>query len=163
MRSLLKRQIGHFVLTVAAVGVFMHFFGESLPRDRFHYDRFPYRSYSWEENGKFYTRLKIEKWKDRLPDKSRFVKSTVRKKLGGDRSAAHLLRLVQETCVAELTHWLLLVVSPVMLVTMEPPLSIWAAALYGISNLPFIMIQRYNRPRLARLYQTARRREGGTS
>ena len=28
-----------------------------------------------------------------------------------------------------------------------------AAVLYALSNLPFILIQRYNRPRLARLYR----------
>ena len=32
-------------------------------------------------------------------------------------------------------------------------------ALYGLSNLPFILIQRYNRPRLARLYERTAERE----
>ena len=31
--------------------------------------------------------------------------------------------------------------------------------LYGLSNLPFILIQRYNRPRLLRLYERMAQRE----
>ena len=153
-------QAMRFVTTVAVVGVLMHFFGEALPRDRMHWDRFPYREYDWEKSGAIYSKMGIRHWKDRMPDKSKVIKSTVRKQVGKDYSADHLLRLVQETCVAELVHWILVAVSPVLLVTMEGALSVWATVLYGLSNLPFIMIQRYNRPRLVRLYQHARRREG---
>ena len=40
-------------------------------------------------------------------------------------------------------------------------LSIVATVLYGLSNIPFIMIQRYNRPRLVRLYKRMSSRQGG--
>ena len=55
---------------------------------------------------------------------------------------------MQETCVAECVHWVLLFLSPVFLVTMARPYSVVAAVLYALSHIPFIMIQRYNRPRL---------------
>ena len=58
-------------------------------------------------------------------------------------------RLLQETCVAECVHWALLVISPILLFTMESPAAYVMTPLYGLSNLPYIMIQRYNRPRLA--------------
>lgn len=153
----LWRQLGIFVLTAGGIGILAHLIGEALPRERFRWDRFPYAPCAWERDGRFYSRLKIESWKNKVPDKSRFVPSTVRKSVGLDRSAGHLWRLVQETCVAELVHWVLLVVSPVVLLVMKPPYSVIAAVLYGLSNLPFIMIQRYNRPRLVRAAQRAGR------
>ena len=58
-------------------------------------------------------------------------------------------------------HWALLVISPVLLITMTGWLSIVATVLYGLSNIPFIMIQRYNRPRLVRLYKRMSSRQGG--
>lgn len=157
------RQVGLFVLTAGVIGILAHLIGEALPRERFHWDRFPFALYGWEREGRFYAKLKIERWKNKVPDKSKFVPTTVRKSVGLDRSCAHMWRLVQETCVAELVHWALLVVSPAVLLLMDPPYSIAAAVLYGLSNLPFIAIQRYNRPRLVRAALRAERREKAQS
>lgn len=99
-----------------------------------------------------------------MPDKSKFAfaqNKTVRKSVGGDVSGAHFELLARETCVAEAVHWALLVISPVLLITMTGWLSIVATVLYGLSNIPFIMIQRYNRPRLTRLYKRMNARQGG--
>ncbi len=151
------KQLGIFALTAGLIGISAHFIGEALPRERFRWDRFPFAAYGWEREGKIYARLRVEKWKNKLPDKSRFVRSTVRKSVGADRSSERMWRLVQETCVAEAVHWALLVISPVMLLVMRPPYGAVAAVLYGLSNLPFIIIQRYNRPRLVRAAQRAGR------
>lgn len=146
-------QLGRLVLTIAVVGALAHFIGEALPRTWFHPKKFPYRAFAWEQNGKFYQRIGIQRWKDWMPDKSKFVKSTYAKRVGSMRSAEHMLRLVQETCVAEIVHWVLLFISPILLWTMESPGSGLCTFVYGISNLPFIAIQRYNRPRLMALYE----------
>ena len=60
-------------------GILSHVLGEALPRRWFHWDRFPYRAFSWEEEGRFYERLGIRKWKDLLPDKSKHTKKTLPK------------------------------------------------------------------------------------
>ena len=146
-------QIARFVLTVLAIGLPAHFLGEKLPRNKFDPTAFPYAPYRWENGGRIYLKTGIQKWKEMLPDKSRFARGTYRKSVGTLRSSAHMLRLAQETCVAEFVHWALLVVSPVMLWTMNGIASVVAALLYGLSNIPFIMIQRYNRPRLMKLYE----------
>lgn len=153
-----------FVLTVGIIGILAHILGEKLPRARFDPEKFPYAPYAWEKEGKAYEKLCIAKWKDVLPDKSKFAfaqNKTVRKSVGRDASAAHFELLARETCVAEAVHWALLVISPVLLITMTGWMSIAAAVLYGLSNIPFIMIQRYNRPRLVRLYKRMRARQGG--
>lgn len=153
------KEMGKFVLTAGAIGLASHCLGEALPRRWFRYNAAPWRAFRWEREGKIYRRVGIERWKDRLPDASRHAGDMVRKRLEGDRSAEHLLRLVRETCVAECIHWLLWLVSPVLLAVMKKPWSLVMTALYGLSNLPFILIQRYNRPRLARLYERTAARE----
>lgn len=141
-----------FVVPVAVIGILAHVIGEALPRRWFDASRFPYSAYAFERNGRFYEALGIRKWKNVLPDKSRIAPGTYRKAIRGSaqqHSAAHMERLLQETCVAECVHWALLVISPILLFTMESPAAYVMTPLYGLSNLPYIMIQRYNRPRLA--------------
>lgn len=141
-----------FVIPVAVIGILAHVIGEALPRRWFDASRFPYRAYAFERNGRFYEALGIRKWKNVLPDKSRIAPGTYHKAIRGSaqqHSAAHMERLLQETCVAECVHWALLVISPILLFTMESPAAYVMTPLYGLSNLPYIMIQRYNRPRLA--------------
>ena len=141
-----------FVIPVAVIGILAHVIGEALPRRWFDASRFPYRAYAFERNGRFYEALGIRKWKNVLPDKSRIAPGTYRKAIRGSaqqHSAAHMERLLQVTCVAECVHWALLVISPILLFTMESPAAYVMTPLYGLSNLPYIMIQRYNRPRLA--------------
>lgn len=143
-----------FVIPVGVIGILAHVIGEALPRRWFDASRFPYRAYAFERNGRFYEALGIRKWKNVLPDKSRIAPGTYRKAIRGgaqQHSAAHMERLLQETCVAECVHWALLVISPILLFTMESPAAYVMTPLYGLSNLPYIMIQRYNRPRLAAL------------
>lgn len=156
------KQLGLFLLTAAVIGVATHFIGEALPRNRFNCRAFPFAPYKWERGGRLYNKLKIEKWKSIMPDKSRYVQSTVRKSVGGDRGAAHMEQLAKETCVAEAVHWGLWLISPVVLLINESPYSWIFCALYGLSNLPFIMIQRYNRPRLLRAAERAGRTGGKT-
>ena len=141
-----------FVIPVGVIGILAHVIGEALPRRWFDASRFPYRAYAFERNGRFYEALGIRKWKNVLPDKSRIAPGTYRKAIRGSaqqHSAAHMERLLQETCVAECVHWALLVISPILLFTMESPAAYVMTPLYGLSNLPYIMIQRDNRPRLA--------------
>ena len=141
-------QLLRFLLTAAVMGLLAHIIGEALPRRWFRAEAFPYRAYAWEQNGKFYQKLGIRAWKDRLPDMSRLMPDMVKKKL----AAADPMSLVQETCVAECVHCWLVVLSVGMLFLWK---SVWSWALWLVYNLlgnvSFILIQRYNRPRLLRL------------
>lgn len=113
-----------------------------------------FRSFSFEKEGKFWqTYFRVARWKDRLPegtqiDSRGFDKSRMTKRKEG----AYLYQFMLETCRAELTHWLLLFAAGVFFLW-NP---MWAALLncvYALLvNLPFILIQRYNRPRVRRLY-----------
>jgi glycosyl-4,4'-diaponeurosporenoate acyltransferase len=152
-----------FLFFFATVGIFSHLVGESLPRRHFHYDAWPYKSFSWEKEGGFYSKtLDIRKWRKYLPDKSKAVKSMYRKSLGVNFSEAHVERLIQETCVAEFVHLLLIFASPLLLVFMEGRGAIICAIGFACGNVPFILIQRYNRPKLVKLYLGILRRKNKT-
>lgn len=145
----------YMLLCFAILGAISFVMGEAIPRENIDHRTFPYRSYRWEQEGKFYLRFRIDRWKDKVPDMSRYVSKTVRKRMPLNRMGSEMtLQLVRETCVAELVHWILVVISPVFLLLM-PTLG-WgvAATVLGVlGNLPFIMIQRYNRPRMARVLE----------
>ena len=135
-------------LYLAVLGVAAHPLGQALPRKWFCAEKAPWRPAPWEKGGRIYLKLGIRKWKDHLPDMSRLMPDMVKKKL----AAADPMSLVQETCVAECVHCWLVVLSVGMLFLWK---SVWSWALWLVYNLlgnvSFILIQRYNRPRLLRL------------
>ncbi|MDR2931387.1 MAG: hypothetical protein LBV06_10870 [Propionibacteriaceae bacterium] len=120
-----------------------------LPDRFFDPRRRRFRSAAWERDGEFYRDiLKIDRWKDDLPcltPLTGFSKKTIL----GLRSE-YLERFVMETCRAESNHVSAIVF--VMLMRAWTPSGLWwlcfVIAVFG--NVPFICIQRYNRPRLLR-------------
>ena len=60
--------MGRFVVTVAGIGVLAHVLGQALPRRWFSPQAAPWRSLSWEKEGRIYRKVGIEWWKDHLPD-----------------------------------------------------------------------------------------------
>lgn len=138
-------------LYVAFIGIVSNPLGNLLPRRWFDSDKFPYRSFAWEREGKFYERLHIRAWKDLLPDMSKIVPGMVRKEVSARPTAEGLDRLVRETCVAEAVHGVLILLSLAVLKIWEGPGGWICYALCLLGNLPFILIQRYNRPRLVRM------------
>ena len=94
------------------LGITSHYVGEALPRRWFHWDRFPFRSWKWEKEGKLYDVLRIRAWKDHVPDMSRVMKDMIPKKVGLCPTSAEVMALVKETCVAELIHVALCLCAP---------------------------------------------------
>ena len=79
------------------------------------------------------------------------------KKMPPRPDAQTLLVMIRETCAAEATHALLLLAGLGVLAFWP---GVWGIVLYLVyaifGNLVFIIIQRYNRPRLVRLYERKR-------
>jgi len=71
-----------------------------------------------------------------------------------DTDKKSLLRMIQETCTAELIH-MILCLTGLYCIRLWPGSGGIVLAVLNIVlfNLPFILIQRYNRPRLVRLYK----------
>lgn len=88
------------------LAVVSFFIGRLLPKSWFHGDKFPYRCARWE--AKLFRFLRVHEWQDKVPDMSKIVPKLIpAKKLGTD-FRAQLPRMIEETCVAEFTHFVLI-------------------------------------------------------
>ncbi len=139
------------VLYVIFCGVLSHVIGEAIPRRIFHADRFPFAPWKWERNGAVYEKIHIRAWKDRLPDMSRVMKKMVPKRFSEFPTVDSVQRLIVETCVAEATHAVLCLVAPVIWLFWKNYVGVILSGVVIFCNLPFILIQRYNRPTLIAL------------
>jgi glycosyl-4,4'-diaponeurosporenoate acyltransferase len=94
-----------------------------------------------------YRRLRVRRWKDRLPEAGALFTGGISKRHLPDSLAV----FVRETRRAELAHWWAVAASPVF--ALWNPLSGVALMVgYGVAvNAPFIAIQRHNRHRAQRL------------
>lgn len=153
-----------FATFVILMGIVSHFFGEALPR-KFAFEKFPFAPFLWEQDGRIYTKAGVEKWKDRVFDMGKTGLGTaskdIKKSSGGRKSLSSeaMEKMIQETCVAEVTHLFLILTSPVILFICHMPWGLFLWICDVISNLSDIIIQRYNRPRLVRMYHTLLKKE----
>ena len=120
-----------------------------LPASVFDARQWLFRARRWEQGGALYDRLlRVKAWKSRLPSGGTALAGGFSMKQVASRQPEHLERWVQETCRAELTHWLALFVAGFFFLW-NPPLLGVAMVLYAVAlNGPCIVVQRYNRPRL---------------
>ncbi|HUX21911.1 MAG TPA: hypothetical protein VMW69_11780 [Spirochaetia bacterium] len=109
------------------------------------------RARQWESEGGIYRVIGIGKWKGLLPEAGALFRGGFNKRRLRTLDAAYLEGFRRETNRAELSHWLTLISG--MSFFLWNPWQIGSAMVgYAIlTNLPFIAIQRYNRPRLDNL------------
>lgn len=138
----------------AVTGLLLFFLGRLIPPEKMEWYRFPYKLYAAEKEGNIYKKIGIHHWQNKVPDMSKIFKKIMPPKKMVDTHPDSLLRMIQETCIAELTH-ILLCITGLYCIKLWPGAGGITLALLNIFlfNLPFILIQRYNRPRLVQLYK----------
>lgn len=123
-----------------------------LPIKCFHENQWIYHLRFLERSGNVYKRLfAVKQWKKYLPDGGGWFKNGFSKKKLASRGKTYLDRFVKETCRGELTHWIVILLSPIFF--------LWNFTFVGfimigyalLSNFPCIIVQRYNRSILVRL------------
>ncbi len=126
---------------------------QRLPDRWFEPDRFLWRSFRWERGGKFYEQVfHIRRWKHLLPDGGGVLnKQGFRKRSLTSFSEENLHLFLVEASRGELIHWLGIL--PFWVFGLfAPPQVIWIMLAYALLvNLPCILAQRYNRPRVLAL------------
>ncbi len=137
---------------LAVLGILSHFFGQALPRRWFLAERAPWRDTRWENGGRFWDKCKVRRWMNYLPDMSRIMPDMVPKRIDGIAKAEAVDTLVRESCVAELVHDVLIVTGFACVLIWKGTGGWVISLLFAFGNIPFIVIQRYNRPRLVRLH-----------
>ena len=152
--TVLRYMLRGFIAGVAAL-----FLGMPVPRHIFKPDKFPFKPHPLEKDGKIYTKVLVHKWKDLVPDASKVISKMTKKKIQKNVDEKALERLIQETCVAEIVHWILILLTPVYCIGLPIGYGVLLSVLYSLGNYVFIVIQRYNRPRFIKALALMKIRE----
>ena len=137
----------------AATGLLSFFLGRLIPPNKMEWHRFPYKLYRIEKEGQIYKKIGIHHWQNKVPDMSKVFPKLMppKKMVATDKDS--LIRMIQETCTAELTHIVLCLTGLYCIKLWPGAGGIVLTMLNTLGNMIFILIQRYNRPRLVRLYK----------
>ncbi len=137
-------------LAIVSFGSFL--FGRILPKNKFDYAKFPYRQMKFEQSGRIYKVLGVRQWKGKAIDMSIFFAWLMpSKKVPEKVTARHAELMLQETCVAEFIHHILAILGFGCVFIWENIGGWIVSLLYAVGNIPYIIIQRYNRPKLITL------------
>ncbi|MCA1755178.1 MAG: hypothetical protein LC641_10855 [Spirochaeta sp.] len=150
------------VLLIAANWVLFHigsgFATHHMPARFFDHESPLFKTRAFEAEGRLYRRvLRIHRWKDLLPEAgATFAGGFAKRSLFPEHRTdqAYLQRFIAETRRAELTHWLPIALSATFFLWNPPEIASWMPVYAAATNLPFILVQRANRPRLQRLAKT---------
>lgn len=131
-----------------------------MPAGWFRRDGWLFRCRGFEREGKLYRRVfRVHRWKDRLPEAGALFAGGFNKRrlasIGPADASSVLERFVAETRRAELTHWLPVLFSLSFFLWNPPAIAAWMPPIGLLGNLPFIIVQRSNRPRLTSLRRRA--------
>lgn len=151
------------LIFLTAIGIISFFLGRLLLKGWFHYDRFPYKAFAFERGGELYIRLGVRRWKEQFPDMSVILPKLIpSKKLPSKPTAAMIEAMIRETCVAEWTHKLLALVGFGCTWIWKGVGGWTISLLYALGNIPYVIIQRYNRPKLLRLMERLEKKESAS-
>lgn len=111
-----------------------------------------------EREMRFYRRISLPKWKDKLPQ---YNKDFEKRHLPQEITKEYLLTYIFMTCRAEIIHYITGIVGYLSLFFsfLSENVGYWYDVYFTIAttmmlgNMPFSMIQRYNRYRLLRLLE----------
>lgn len=101
----------HCILYLGTVGIIIFVLGRVVPKRWFDSRSFPWKSFEWEHGGRIYNKLKIKTWQNKLPDMSKICTKIMppKKMVSTDRD--RIIVMLQETCIAEITHVALILLS----------------------------------------------------
>jgi glycosyl-4,4'-diaponeurosporenoate acyltransferase len=122
-------------------------------------DKKMYKTFKWES--KFYSKIKILSWKDKIPELG-FLAGFVKTKVVSD-DPSYLYKFAKETVYAEVMHIISALVGFVIILI--PPYELMFNFAFPIAFINFILnilpifVQRYNRPRLLRMYYREMKRK----
>jgi len=149
------------LIFMVVIGILCFPFGRMLALIEFDASHGLFSPLPFEKDGLVYNRLNIRKWQNKVPDMSRIFPGIIPKKTFEKCcNSTQVKLLIQETCVAELTHWVLCVAGIAIPFIWNGIGGVILFILYVLlGNLPFIVIQRYNRPRLCHMQKVLEKRE----
>jgi glycosyl-4,4'-diaponeurosporenoate acyltransferase len=147
LSMLLLDFIAWLVINLSVAGVISR-----LRSDSFDAETWLFKERNWEKQSGLYERLfKIKKWKGWLPDGAEVSRKAFKKKHLQTADSLYLGVFILETCRAEILHWIIFLFGFVFFIWNPWYVGIIMIVYAGITNLPCILTQRYNRIKLKRL------------
>lgn len=133
-----------------------------LPDRFFDPNAFWYRSHPFEQGGRIYAKwFKIKRWKQWLPDGGAvFKRKGFRKKHLKETSWSYFNQFLIESCRAELTHWLAILPFGIFGFFAGPGVVGVMLGYALLVNVPCILVQRFNRPRIKAMMGRMEKSEG---
>jgi glycosyl-4,4'-diaponeurosporenoate acyltransferase len=135
------------VAVIAALHAGSGYLAHRLGPDALARDGIVLRAKGFEDGGRWYRRVRIDRWKDRVPEAGALFPGGVSKRELPGRDPVGLELFVRETRRAELTHWWAMSGGAVFVLFNPPASAVPLLAYSVVVNLPFVAIQRYNRLR----------------
>ncbi|MFZ2470668.1 MAG: hypothetical protein WAW52_01875 [Methanothrix sp.] len=132
-----------------------------IPIQKITIDRSFYQTQSWEKEGGIYQRLfKVRDWKKFIPQGSKLYRNDFSLQHIDSFDPAYLERWLKESVRAEFCHWVMMIPGFFFF--------LWNSFIGGIGmifyailvNLFPIILQRFNRPRIRRMLEQARIKQG---
>ncbi len=111
---------------------------------------------------KFYERIGIRKWKDRIPEAGQLFANFAKTEIADTNNNEYVYKFMSETIYAEIMHWLSALFSfLIIFIDLRLALTVGLPLVIGnmILNLMPVLVQRYNRPKLMVLYERNKRNE----
>lgn len=113
-------------------------------------DKKMFQPKKWEDNGKWYDdKLYIKKWKDRLPQ--HIGKNGFSKQHFTNLSKEYIDTFIMETCRAEWEHSISCFYIVITFIISPFKIALIFSLFTIAANIPFLIIQRYNRFRLLKI------------
>lgn len=139
------------VLIYALLQVIRIWIDMVLPKSLFD-PRLPYyQSRTWEQDGKIYEKhFHIHRWKDKLPTVNsldHFSKKNLQ-----NLTPEYLSEFIFQTCRGESHHVRSILTTSLFIIWNPPELFCIIFVMSFFGHLPYICIQRYNRPRLKKIF-----------
>lgn len=134
------------------LSVLITYISNKVPEAVYYYKGWLFKEREWEKGGQFYQdKLKVKNWKKHMPELGDFVKSVFPKKYIREYSKEYLLVYLTESCKAELTHWAIILSTLIMGLWNDFNMTLLMLIIAFSLNIPFVIIQRFNRPRILRI------------
>lgn len=154
LKALQLKILGLNLAVFLGFSVIITFFCSKLPKSIFDYKKWLFRERAWENNGQIYQNIfRVRVWKRFMPELSDFIKSIFPKKTIKEYNTLYLSNYLAESCRAEMTHWNIILSSVLFSLWNDASNSFIMAVIAVILNMPYIIIQRYNRPRIIKLLE----------
>lgn len=148
------------IVVVFLIDALLAFIIRRLPNRWFNFRKKCFRIFKWEK--RFYERVKIKKWKDKIPELGQFTNFS-KSKIEDPTNNVYIERFLLEICYGEVIHFTSIILGFLIILMFDLQYCLYMgipiAIANGIINYLSFAILRYNRPKLMVIHERNRRLE----